>query len=251
MQFPFPDQIIVVSMPDQPTLLADVKERFRAGDGFALATLNLDHVVKLGASAKYRAAYAAHELIVADGNPIVWLSHLARRPVSLVPGSDLLLPILQLAAAEGVPVGLFGSSPEVLTKAATQLQTQIDGLQLVWTHAPPMGFDPTGPEAEAALAAMQAAGVRLCIISLSPPRQETFAAFGRGQTTGIGFCGFGAGLDFLVGAQVRAPLVMRRLALEWLWRVFSSPRRLIPRYAACVAILPGQVVNALRQRHNT
>ena len=41
---------------------------------------------------------------------------------------------------------------------------------------------------------------------------------------------------------------MRRLALEWLWRALSSPRRLIPRYAACAAILPGQMLAALRQR---
>ena len=37
-----------------------------------------------------------------------------------------------------------------------------------------------------------------------------------------------------------------KTALEWLWRALSQPRRLIPRYAACAAILPGQVVQALR-----
>ncbi|MFN3723556.1 MAG: WecB/TagA/CpsF family glycosyltransferase, partial [Paracoccaceae bacterium] len=75
-----------------------------------------------------------------------------------------------------------------------------------------------------------------------------FAVFGRAQAPAIGFCGFGAGLDFVAGQQTRAPVWMRRLALEWLWRALSAPRRLIPRYAACAAILPGHVVAALRQR---
>ena len=249
VQFRFPDRSITVNIPDQTSLMADIRARFRSGTGFSLATLNLDHLVKLRASPSYRATYAAQDLIVADGNPIVWLSRLARRPVHLVPGSDLLRPLLELAAAESMPVAFFGSSPEVLTRAADRLSRDIPGLQVVWTGAPPMGFDPTGPDARHALDAMQAAGARVCIVSLSAPRQESFAAFGRSTAPRIGFCGFGAGLDFVAGQQKRAPLWMRRLALEWLWRALSAPRRLIPRYLACAAILPWLVKDALQQRN--
>ncbi len=235
-------------MPDQTCLLAEVRTRLQAGRGFSLATLNLDHLVKLRASASYRQVYAAQDLIVADGNPIVWLSHLARCPVTLVPGSDLLRPLLQMAAQDAVPVAFYGSTPTVLAQAALNLNAEMPGLRVVWSGAPVMGFDPNGAEALAALTGMQATGARLCIISLSAPRQEAFAAFGRSIAPAIGFCGFGAGLDFVAGQQTRAPRWMRKLALEWLWRVMSAPRRLIPRYLACIAILPGQVVAALRQR---
>ena len=250
MQFHFTDQTITVNIPDQPTLLAEVRSRFRTGQGFSLATINLDHLVKLRASPSYRAIYAAQDLIVADGNPIVWLSRLARRPVALVPGSDLLRPLLLLAADEGIPVAFFGSTPDVLAQAADHLRDEMPHLRVVWTGAPAMGFDPSGPEALAALHAMQSAGARLCIISLSAPRQEAFAAYGRGQAPQIGFCGLGASLDFIAGQQIRAPAWMRRLALEWLWRALSAPRRLIPRYAACAAILPGHVAAALKQRRS-
>ncbi|MBE0554679.1 MAG: WecB/TagA/CpsF family glycosyltransferase, partial [Rhodobacteraceae bacterium] len=56
------------------------------------------------------------------------------------------------------------------------------------------------------------------------------------------------GLDFLAGSQTRAPRWVRAMAMEWLWRALSAPRRLIPRYARCFAILPGQVAGALRLR---
>ena len=248
MQFRFPDHTIAVTIPDKASLLAEISRRFQSRQGFALATINLDHLVKLRTSASYRADYAAQDLVVADGNPIVWLSRLAGKPVSLVPGSEMLRPVLTLAAAQGVPVGFYGSSPEVLEAAAQRLRHDIPGLNIVWTGAPPMGFDPCGPEAKADLAAMRAAGVRLCILSLSAPRQEGFAAFGRMITPDIGFCSFGAGLDFVVGKQVRAPRWVQVIAMEWLWRALSSPRRLIPRYAACAAILPGQAIKALNQR---
>lgn len=251
VQFRFSDQVIPVNIPDRTSLLAEVRARLRAGRGFALATINLDHLVKLRRLPAYRAAYARCDLVVADGNPIVWLSRLARHPVTLVTGSDLLHPLLELAARDNVCVGFFGSSPEVLRAAQTRLCAEIPGLRVVWTAAPAMGFAPDGPEAATALATMRAAGVRLCILSLSPPRQESFAAFARTKAPEIGFCCFGAGLDFVAGRQKRAPRWMQMLALEWLWRALSSPRRLIPRYAACAAILPAEIAAALRLRRET
>lgn len=250
MRFAFADMTLTVNMPDRAALLAEITARFRAGQGFALATLNLDHLVKLRGSADYRRAYGAQDLVVADGNPVVWLSRLARRPVSLVPGSDLLMPLLSLAAAEGMPVAFFGSSPEVLSRAADRAVADVPGLSVVWRGSPAMGFDPKGEEAAAAIAAMRQAGARLCIVSLSAPRQEAFAAFARQKAPEIGFCGFGASLDFIAGHQTRAPRWVRAMALEWLWRALSSPRRMVPRYAACAAILPGLAVSAMRQRDN-
>lgn len=249
MYFRFPDQTISVNIRDSAALLRAMRERFKAHQGFALATINLDHLVKLQTSTAFRKAYGKQDFVVADGNPIVWLSHLARHPVSLVTGSDTLYPVLALAAEEKVPVGLFGSSPEVLAGAAERLSSEIAGLTIVTTISPAMGFDPTGAEAVSALRQLQRSGVRLCILSLSPPRQEIFAALGRSLAPEIGFCSFGAGLDFVVGRQVRAPVWVRSVAMEWLWRALSSPRRLLPRYAACAAILPKLTLTALLQRN--
>jgi UDP-N-acetyl-D-mannosaminuronic acid transferase (WecB/TagA/CpsF family) len=51
-------------------------------------------------------------------------------------------------------------------------------------------------------------------------------------------------VDFVAGAQVRAPVWARRLAMEWLWRMASDPRRLFGRYLGCAAILPGLAARA-------
>jgi len=248
VDFHFGADAIRINIPDRATLLARLRDLFVARQGFALATLNLDHLVKLRRSPAYRSAYLAHDLVVADGNPIVWLSRLAGRPVSLVPGSDMLRPVLALAADLGVRVAFVGASDAGLAEAATRLQTEIAGLQVVLRLSPTYGFDPDGDEAAAILARVAAEDVGLCILSLSAPRQEAFAARGRSLAPATGFAGFGAGLDFVTGTQVRAPVWMRRLALEWLWRAATSPRRLIPRYAACAVILPGLAADALRQR---
>jgi N-acetylglucosaminyldiphosphoundecaprenol N-acetyl-beta-D-mannosaminyltransferase len=248
LEFRFGDQAIAINMADTDSLLQELGTRLASGRGFALATLNLDHLVKLSRSAGFRRAYAAHDLVVADGNPVVWLSRLAGRPVSLVPGSDLVLPLARLAAETGAPVALVGSTAPVLAAAATRLAAAAPGLSVVARIAPPFGFDPQGEAAAQVLAQLDASGARLCFLALGAPRQESFAARGRALLPHVGFASVGAGLDFIAGHQRRAPRWMRRMMLEWLWRMSTNPLRLAPRYARCAAILPGQVAAALRQR---
>ncbi|NTT84578.1 WecB/TagA/CpsF family glycosyltransferase [Tabrizicola fusiformis] len=248
MQFRFGETTIAVTHASRAALQSAVRARLAAGQGFALATINLDHLVKLSRSAAFRRAYAAQDMVVADGNPIVWLSRLADKPVDLLPGSDLVLPLVRDCAAAGRGLALVGATDAALAAAGARLMADVPGLNIVLRHAPPMGFDPEGPAAAALLAEVAASQAGLCLIALGAPKQESFAARGRALAPAVGFASIGAGLDFLAGTQVRAPEWVRRLALEWLWRALSSPRRLIPRYAACAAILPGQVLAALRQR---
>lgn len=248
VQFRFGSTVIRVNIADKAALLTEVAARFAAKQGFALATINLDHLVKLRASPAFRATYAAQDLVVADGNPIVWLSWLARHPVSLVPGSDMVLPLSRLAAKAEITVALVGSTDSALRQAAKSLEAQVPGLRVSYLHAPTMGFDPEGEVASAVLADLAAQKIGLCFIALGAPKQEAFAARGRKLAPQTGFASIGAGVDFLAGNQTRAPVWVRKIAMEWLWRALSSPRRLIPRYAACAAILPGQAIAAWKLR---
>ena len=248
MEFRFGADVIGVNMADRAALMAAVAARFAARQGFALATINLDHLVKLHRSQAFRRSYAAQDLVVADGNPIVWLSRLARRPVSLIPGSDLVLPLARAAAGAGLGVALIGSTATALAQSAAALMAAVPGLNVVLQIAPPMGFDPQGDAASGILQQIADSGAGLCFIALGAPKQEAFAALGRRLAPAVGFASVGAGLDFLAGSQTRAPVWVQRLAMEWLWRALQSPRRLLPRYLACAAILPAQLWAAWRLR---
>lgn len=156
-------------MPDRETLLEDVRHRLRNRVGFAVATLNLDHLVKLRQAASFRAAYRRQDLVTADGNPIVWLSRLAGRPVSLVTGSDLVEPLAEVAAQEQVPVALLGATPETLARAAAELSLRHPGLRIVACLAPGQGFDAHGEEATQMIEALRLSGARLTFLALGAP----------------------------------------------------------------------------------
>ena len=246
VQFRFDDTTITVNLPHAAALLTEAKARLIAGQGFALATINLDHLVKLKTDAAFRQAYAAQDMVVADGNPIVWLSRLARRPVDLVPGSEMVVPLARIAAQTGVKVALLGSTEPALAAAAEALRAEVPGLDIALQLAPPMGFDVDGAEAAAMLRLLETSGIGLTFLALGAPKQERLAARGRQLAPHVGFASIGAGLDFLAGTQKRAPDWVQKIAMEWAWRMLSNPRRLVGRYWACFKILPGEALKAMR-----
>lgn len=248
MNFQVESQSVTVNIADYSQLVANVSARLAARQGFALATINLDHLVKLRRSARFRAAYVEQDLIAADGNPVVWFSRLAGRSVHLLPGSDVLVPLAREAARAGVPVALVGATDVTLQAAAAALRARVPGLDVAFCAAPPMEFDVDGAEADALLADLSRNKIGLCFLALGAPKQEIFAARGRHLAPTVGFASIGAGLDFLAGTELRAPVWMRRLSLEWLWRLLQNPSRMIPRYAACAALLPVLAADALKLR---
>jgi exopolysaccharide biosynthesis WecB/TagA/CpsF family protein len=237
-----------VNIPDQATLLAQVGDRLRGVQGFALATLNLDHLVKLRGDSGFAAAYAAQDFVTADGNPVVWLARLGGQRLDLLPGADLILPLVRLAADAGVPVALVGATLPALEGARDALARAVPGVRFGPLIAPPMGFDPASPAAASILAQLAASRTGLCLLALGAPKQEALAARGRALAPGVGFVSIGAGLDFLAGSQTRAPAWVRAIAMEWLWRMLSQPRRLALRYLRCALILPSLARDARRQR---
>ena len=239
---------VAVNVPNWTALERHVSGRLRAREGFSLATLNLDHLVKLRADEKFRHAYAAHDFVVADGNPIVWMSKLAGRPVTLIPGSDAILPLSRIATKHRRSIALVGSTEDTLRKSKAFLEAKVPGVHIVETIAPPMNLDPTGASADEIVEKLKASKADLAFLALGAPKQELFSAHARKKLPSVGFVSIGAGLDFFAGSQVRAPAWVRAIHMEWLWRASSQPARLIPRYAKCFAILPTEIAHAIKLR---
>ena len=228
--------------------LAEAAVRICETAGSAVAqtvfTLNLDHVVKMRSDPAFRAAYARAGLITADGFPVVLAGILKGIRFDRVAGSDLIAPICAEAARTAKSIYLFGSSSDVLLEASQTLCGRNPGLRIAGVLAPPQGFSPMSPEARRCLDTIAESGADLCFVALGAPKQELFADAAKQVLPNVSFVCIGAGLDFITGAQVRAPYWMQRVGLEWVWRVAKNPGRLLHRYLLCIAALPGFLARA-------
>ena len=250
MQFRGKHFSIGINIERLADLEAEVKARLQSGRGFALATMNVDHLVKLGRSREFAEAYSNHDLIVADGNPVVWVAKVGGQQLELITGSDQVIPMSRWATEWGAPIALVGSTKDALKTAAKELASIVPGANIVTTISPPFGFDPKGALADEILAQVHASGAKVCFLALGAPKQEIFAARGYQQYADIGFASVGAGLDFIAKHQKRAPKWVRKIAMEWLWRMLSNPRRMVKRYIDCAIVLPGHLASAASQRNS-
>lgn len=239
---------LVENLRISPLTLAETAALICQNAGSAEAqnvfTLNLDHIVKMRKDALFRAAYESAGLITADGFPIVLACTIQGKRVSRVAGSDLIAPIITEAARSGKSIYLFGSSPQILTKTSRLFQEQNESLMIAGVSAPPQGFNPLSADARRCIEEIGNSKADLCFVALGAPKQELFADCAKRCLPNVSFVCIGAGLDFIAGAQVRAPRWMRRCNLEWLWRAASNPRRLLHRYLLCMIALPGVLARA-------
>ena len=211
--------------------------RLCAGEGFTLFTLNLDHLVKRRSAPAFRSAYDNATFVTADGAPIVALARRQGAHIARATGADLVEPLCAAAARHGLPVCFYGSRQDILDAAARRLAAAHPGLAVAASMAPPQGFDPASAQALADMAALAGSGARLCFVALGAPKQELFAARMAALHPGIGFVCIGAALDFVAGAQKRAPAFFQRTGMEWAWRLACEPRRLAMRYLGCALLL--------------
>jgi N-acetylglucosaminyldiphosphoundecaprenol N-acetyl-beta-D-mannosaminyltransferase len=167
------------------------------------------------------------QLVNADGQAVVWASRLLGDPLpTRVAGVDLMQELLALAAREDYSVYILGARPEVLGRAIDSIRDRHPRLRIAGYRDG--YFDDA--EVDGVTGAIRASGAHILFVAMSSPRKEYFLGV-YGRTLGVPLVmGVGGSIDIIAGATTRAPRLMQRLGLEWLFRLLQEPRRLASRY---------------------
>jgi N-acetylglucosaminyldiphosphoundecaprenol N-acetyl-beta-D-mannosaminyltransferase len=171
----------------------------------------------------------AADMVTPDGVPLVWaLRALGLPQTRRVYGPTLMRLVCRRAEEHGLPIGLYGGSPEVLEALRERLLERHPSLRIAFAASPP--FRPATAEEDAStVQAIEASGVRILFVGLGCPKQERWMAAQREALPCV-MLGVGAAFDFLAGSKRQSPAWLQRAGLEWLFRLASEPRRLWRRY---------------------
>lgn len=192
-----------------------------------IVTPNVDHLVRMHeGKPEILRLYSGAWISVCDSRVLTALARTVGLRLPTVSGVDLSEAVLDRVAKEGDVVGVIGSSTEALDVVRARYP------QITFRHYnPPMNFIHDSSEVQKTLDFMRANPSRFWLITIGSPQQERLAYLA-GRENGIGGIGFCVGntINFLADPNSRAPMWMRRLALEWLYRLITEPRRLWRRY---------------------
>jgi N-acetylglucosaminyldiphosphoundecaprenol N-acetyl-beta-D-mannosaminyltransferase len=168
-------------------------------------------------------------LVVPDGMPLVWIMRAkGKHGQSRVYGPTLMLHVLEAAARGNLPVGFYGSRPEVLNMLIKRVQARYAGLHVAFACSPPFR-EMSRKEDLAIIEQINQSGVRILFVGLGCPKQEIWMAEHHGKVNAV-MIGVGAAFDFHAGLKPQAPAWMQTFGLEWLFRLGTEPRRLWKRY---------------------
>jgi N-acetylglucosaminyldiphosphoundecaprenol N-acetyl-beta-D-mannosaminyltransferase len=192
-----------------------------------VVTPNVDHVVRLSCNrSDLWPAYRHAWLTLCDSRILAKLAARAGVRLPVVPGSDVTQTLFRDAMARSDLIAIVGGSAALVDDLRMRY-----GFTRLLHYNPPMGFIRDPAERARAADFVVAARARYTFLAVGSPQQELLAqAVARTeQGQGVAMC-VGASLEFLVGAQTRAPRIVQRLALEWLYRLATDPARLWRRY---------------------
>lgn len=170
------------------------------------------------------------DIVTPDGQPVRWAMRLLHGAVlpDRVYGPRLMLRVCERLAAEGLPIYLYGSRNEVITRLADRLIESFPGLQVAGMQ-PSRFRTVTKEEKEEIIDSVKSSGARVVFVGLGCPRQEVFA-YEFGDDLSMPVLAVGAAFDYNSGLLREPPLWVQRNGLQWLYRLLQEPRRLWKRY---------------------
>lgn len=176
-----------------------------------------------------RQALRDSDVIYADGVGMAMAARLQRRKLrNNVNGTDLFPLLCREAARRQIPIALFGAAPGVIEQCRSAVEARHPGLEVAWSHH---GYVHSSADTDRVIDEINGSGARILLVAMGVPRQERWIAEHASRLQVPVVMGVGGLFDFTSGRVPRAPQSLRRLRLEWLFRLMVEPRRLFVRYA--------------------
>jgi N-acetylglucosaminyldiphosphoundecaprenol N-acetyl-beta-D-mannosaminyltransferase len=221
---------ILIDAVDYESATDFVLRAAREKRGAAISALAV-HGLMTGALDRVQKFRLNHfDLVVPDGQPVRWAANWLHGTGLLAPviGRNLTLKLCARAAAEGLSIYFYGSTPDVLCLLKQSLEEIFPGILIAGMEC--SKFRRLEPEEKPIIAgAIRDSGASIVFVGLGCPRQEVFAYEFR-NLLHLPIVAVGAAFPFLAGKLPEAPQWMQEAGLEWLFRLVSEPWRLWRRY---------------------
>ena len=177
-----------------------------------------------------RDLFLSADLIHADGMPMVFASRLLQRtPLpERVATTDVFHDTARIGQQRGARMFFLGAAKAVVDQAVRRARSLYPQLDIVGHSC---GYLRREGDEERIIETINAAQPDILWLGLGVPREQEFARRNRDRLHNVGLIKTSGGLfDFMSGKNARAPDWMQRTGLEWAYRIYLEPGRLLGRY---------------------
>jgi len=218
---------INVSNKSSELVLEQIKKGLVAHKDFVhVVSLNPENLIISLKDPLFRQIIGEARITINDGVGIVLASRILNGTfVPRMTGVDLMQKIIKTAIEGSLRVLLIGGKPKLAEELADCYNRAYPASRFVGM----VGFRdikaPSPNEEKNILSIVAAVRPHLILVAFGSPEQEKWIYANRASLQGITCIGVGGAFDFLGGKVKRAPVFIRRIGLEWLYRLISQPWR--------------------------
>jgi N-acetylglucosaminyldiphosphoundecaprenol N-acetyl-beta-D-mannosaminyltransferase len=198
-----------------------------------LITPNVDHLVKLQKDQEFADCYRAAEWVICDSKIINLAATFLNKPFKeVIPGSTFFPAFYKYHRHnKDIKIFLLGAKEGVAQRAMNKINAQVGWNMVVDTYSPPFGFENQEAECKKIIDIIISSGANVLVVGLGAPKQEKWIMKYKNELPGVNlFMALGATIDFEAGNIQRAPILIQKLCLESLYRLYKEPKRLWRRY---------------------
>jgi len=169
------------------------------------------------------------DLVCADGMPLAKaVKLLYGQKIDRVAGMDMFPDLVQAAHEEKLSIFLFGTTEYILQKIVEKINSEFPDAKIVGAVSPPFRTL-SKEEEEGYIQQINDSGANMVFVALGCPKQEKWMAEHSKKINAV-LLGVGGAFPVFVNEQRRAPKWMRKISLEWVYRLIQDPKRLFKRY---------------------
>ncbi len=223
------DVYCILVMPidaiDMATAVARVEAAAAGATPYLISTPNLNFLVGSLSNPEFRNSVLSSDLSTADGMPIVWIARLLGLPVrERVAGSGMFDALAQRSEAKQ-PVGvfMFGGNEGVAEAAGQALNARAGSVRCVGSLYPGFGSLDDMSNAEV-IDRINASKAGFLVVALGAEKGQSWLLRNHDRISVPVRAHLGAVINFQAGSVKRAPPLMQKTGLEWLWRIKEEPK---------------------------
>ena len=205
-------------------VLRRIQSAAAARTPFLISTPNLNFLVISQLDRGFRESLILSDLCTADGMPIIWIAWLSGIPIrERIAGSDIFDALkAEHSTAHPLKIFLFGGPEGVAAAASRALNGQPTGLYCTGWLYPGFG-SAEEMSRDDIIDNINSSGADFLLVSLGAQKGQLWLQRNHHRLSIPVRAHLGAALNFQAGTIRRAPSIMRKLGLEWLWRIKEEP----------------------------
>jgi exopolysaccharide biosynthesis WecB/TagA/CpsF family protein len=190
--------------------------------------INADCLNKTFENKEYKDILNNKDLLLADGSGVNMACNILKTPlIENLNGTDMLPLICNLSCSKKYKIFLLGAKEGVANKMKEKLELKYPNIQIVGTQH---GFLDDESSCIKVLNKINKLQTDILFVAMGAPFQEIFIEKYKNVISAKITLGVGGLFDFYSTNTNRAPLYIRELGFEWIYRMIQEPKRMWKRY---------------------